>query len=413
MIMKTLAKPPFSLMAACLAAALSGCASPGIHAAVHGDAAGLQKVLDQPEHGHESLEALMANSMAFDCAECVGVLLKAGAKPDPALLGAAAVAGREKIAFLLVDAGADPAAAMTAVHARTRKWATGDKYSPEQAQSASDLLRRIERLRPEAAVAAAPAPPVPPSPAPPASSLTPAFRQVPRPDDYAVVVGVETYDGLPPAAYAERDAAAAAEFVKALGVPSRNVVSLTGGRATLAGLAKTLEGWLAENVDAASTVYFYFSGRGAADPKSGLAYLVPADGDTRYLEQTAYPLKRAYAKLGALKAKRVVVILEAGFPAAPDAGFNSADGKLALLAAADGGQDAGFAAEKGYGLFSGLLFESLNGAGVDASRRATLKSLFDLAKAGVVESSRRAGREQTPQFRSGGTATDDFLPLAP
>jgi hypothetical protein len=427
--------PESAIMPAILgfAAALAGCAMPGVTAAVHRDPVQLQKIVDQPNHGNENLDNLLVNSVNFDCPECVKLLLAKGAKPGVKLLSDAAVAGHETVAQLLIDSGADPAAAMSVIHDQTRKWAGGCCISPEQAQSASKLFKKIERQRaavpgasvpepsaPEAAASAAPVPAVVEA-EPKSPRETPSFHEAEHPGDYALIVGIEAYDELPAAAYAGSDAAAVARFVKALGVPARNIVTLTGARATRAGLAKNLEGWLPDNVDEDSTVYFYFAGRGAFDPKSGLACLVPFDGDPAYLEQTAYPLKRLYQKLGALKARRVIVLLDAGFSGAggrsvlakdakprasgADAEFNSVDGKLALLAAADAGQGAGTSDANGHGLFSGYLFAGLNGAAKDASGQVTLKSLFDFLKPKVKEEARRVGNEQVPQFQSGGTAT--------
>ena len=424
--------PRFILLSAIVgtAAALAGCVTPGVTAAVHRDPARLRQVLDRPNHGGEDLENVLSNSIAFDCAECARLLLSDGAKPGANLLSAAVLSGREQIARLLVDSGADPAAAMSVIHAQTRKWIGGAGISSEEAQKANSFFKKIERERAAKFVAPAFSAPAALAPAAvqaktPVARIVPAFQNEKRVDDYAFIVGIENYDGLPAAACAQRDAEAAADFTKALGVPASNVVTLTGAHATRAGLAKNLEGWLADNVDGESTVYFYYAGDGAADPKSGQSYLVPFDGDPQYLEQTAYPLKRVYEKLGGLKAKRVIVILDANFsgaggrsvlakgaPQAPvivDAGFNSADGKIALLAAADEGQASGISAERGHGLFTYFLFDGLNGAAKDASGQVTLKSMFEYAKTKVMNEARQANRVQVPLFESGGTATDDVV----
>jgi hypothetical protein len=423
-------QPMLPSLIAVIAAALAGCATPGVTAAVQRDPARLQQVLDRPNHGNENLPNVLSNSISFDCADCVRLLLKAGVKPDANSLIAAVLSGREGIARLLVDAGADPAAAITVIHAQTRKWTAGAGISPQEAQSALAFFKKLDRERAAKSDEAAPAAPAVTLPAPvetktPPTWMAPSFREQKRVDDYAFIVGIENYDDLPPATFAERDAKAAAEFVKALGVPASNVVTLTGARATRSRLAMNLEGWLADNVDENSTVYFYYAGLGAPDPKTGLAYLVPFDGDPQYLEATSYPLKRMYEKLGALKAKRVIVILDSSFSGAGgrsvlakgaqpraigvDAGFNSADGKIALLAAADGDQAAGTNPETGYGLLTYHLFEGLNGAAKDASGKVTLKSLFGDLKPKVMDAARRAGRKQVPLFQSGGTATDNVI----
>jgi hypothetical protein len=288
MVKPSLASSIVLALIAAVASALTGCASPGVTAAVHRDPVQLQRILDQPNHGNESLQNLLSNSIAFDCAECVNRLLKAGLKPDAVALSAAALTGHEDIARLLIDAGGDSTSAMSVIHSQTRKWVGGCCISPDQAQSASALFRKIDQQR-----GSSPIPPVSnelipkiAAPEAPSSREAPSFQESAHPDDYAVVVGIERYDGLPPAPYAARDAAAAAEFIKALGVPPRNVITLTDAHATRSSIAKYLEGWLADNADEQSTVYFYYSGYGASDARDRRAYLLPFDGDPQYLEQT-------------------------------------------------------------------------------------------------------------------------------
>ncbi|MBI3288504.1 MAG: caspase family protein, partial [Elusimicrobia bacterium] len=133
------------------------------------------------------------------------------------------------------------------------------------------------------------------------------------PKKFAVIVGVENYVDLPAATFAERDAAAVKSHALALGFPERNILYLTGARATKGGLVKSLESWLPRNVADDSTVLFYFSGHGAPDPATGRAYVVPSDGDPQFLEDTAYPTQRLYAELGKLKAKSVLVVMDACF----------------------------------------------------------------------------------------------------
>ena len=144
----------------------------------------------------------------------------------------------------------------------------------------------------------------------------PDYKGDPRPNDFALVVGIERYSELPKADYAERDAAAVTRHLEAMGVPRRNIKHLAGSKAGRSGLVKNLEAWLPRNVKADSRVFFYFSGHGAPDVETGRAYLMPWDGDPNYLDSTGYPVERLYAKLGALKAKEVVVVLDLCFSGA-------------------------------------------------------------------------------------------------
>jgi hypothetical protein len=415
-----------------VAVALSGCATPGLTAVKQDNSAELQRILDQPNHGGEDLSGLLNESAVFsNCLECARLLLRAGAKPwtsrqgyqdgsgyyilEPGfdgLLAAAAWHGHTQIAQLLIDHGADPAAAMTFV----RGWGDGPG-----AQAASVFLGKVEQVR-AAATAHPAAAVVGEAPRP---LLTPSFHEVEHPNDYALIVGIEKYTDLPAATYADSDAEAAGAFVRALGVPERNMVTLTGAHATRSGLVKQLEGWLANNVNENSTVYFYYSGHGAPDPATGQAYLVPLDGDPQYLADTAYPLKRLYEKLGALKAKRVIVMLDSCFSGAGgrsvlakgsrplvnnvDTGFNSGDGKIAVLAASGADQISGTDDDTGHGLFTQYLLEGLNGAAVNREGQVTLKSLYDYVKPKVMDDAHRANRDQVPQLQTGGAAADVVL----
>lgn len=414
------------------AIALAGCVSPGINAAKNRDAAQIQKILDQPNHGGEDLLGLLSASIENDCVECARALLKADVESirrDPRAnglsypLGYAAILWHPQMANLLIDYGADTNGAMYLIRTGGGRWAA----FAERTQGAIDFFQKIEHERASRIAAPAQAAPVPVAAAGETSRAreTPSFHQAERPNDYALIVGIEKYNDLPAATYAERDAAAAADFVSALGVPARNVAVLTGTRATRSGLAKKLEGWLANNVNENSTVYFYYSGHGAPDATSGQAYLVPIDGDPEYLDQTAYPLKRLYERLGALKAKRVIVMLDSCFSGAGgrsvmakgarplvstvDTGIRSADGKIFVLAASGANQISGTDEEDGHGLFSYYLFSGLNGAAKDASGQVTVKSLFDFIKPKVMDDAQRANRDQVPQLQAGGAAAGDVV----
>ena len=232
-----------------------------------------------------------------------------------------------------------------------------------------------------------------------------------RPDDFALVIGIEEYQSLPKADYGVRDAEAARRHLAALGVPERNIVSLTGPAATVGKLKSYLQEWLPRNVKPASTVFVYYSGHGAPDPASGDAYLVPWDGDPMFLSSTALPLKQVYGDLAKLKAKRVVVALDACFSGAGgrsvlakgarplvvkvDEAVPASD-KLTVFAAASGSEITGSLDEQGHGIFTYYFLKGLSGAARSASGAVTPKSLYDYLKPRVEDEARRQNREQTP-----------------
>lgn len=297
----------------------------------------------------------------------------------------------------------------------------------------ADLLAESEAYDEENTVEETPAAqtaqtPRPAEPSEPAASAPlsseadkPAYSLPQDPTKFAVIVGVEHYKGIPPARFAARDAAAVRAHLTALGYPPRNTAVLTEQEATRAGLSKTLNAWLPNRVKPDSTVFFYFSGHGAPDPKTGLAYLVPIDGDPEYLEDTAYPVKQLYAKLRALKAKRVIVALDSCFSGAGGRSVLARDarplvsraemgdvgtGGLVSLSASDGAQISGAIDDEGHGAFTYYLLKGLNGAARNASGAVTVKSLYDYLVPQVQDAARLHNRDQTPQLAPASAGAD-------
>ena len=237
----------------------------------------------------------------------------------------------------------------------------------------------------------------------------PTYGGQERPDHFALIVGVEKYSALPEAQFAERDAAAVKRHLIALGYPERNILYLTGQQASRAALAKNLESWLPRNVDANGSVFFYFSGHGAPDVKTGEAYLLPWDADAQSLEFTAYPIKRLYEKLNALQAGKVIVALDSCFSGAGgrsvlaqgarplvtkvDIG-SAAAGKLVVFTASAADEITGTVQEEGHGLFTYNFLKGLNAS----NGSVTVKSLYDYLLPKVQDAARRSNRDQTPQL---------------
>ena len=236
----------------------------------------------------------------------------------------------------------------------------------------------------------------------------PSYRRAERPDDLAVVVGIDHYSDLPSAPFAERDSAAVKAHLLALGVPERNIAYLSGSKAGRSSIQKYVEEWLPRLAKDDSRVYFYFSGHGAPDVKTGGAYLVPWDGDASYLESTGYPVKRLYAKLGGLKAKEVVVAMDTCFsgaggrsvlpsgarPLVSRSETLSVGPTIVALTASSGQQITGVEEAEGHGAFTYYLLEGLNRKAADES----VQGLYDYLKPRVEDAARRGNRDQTPSL---------------
>ena len=240
---------------------------------------------------------------------------------------------------------------------------------------------------------------------------SPVRRGAERPEDFALVIGIEEYQSLPKADYGARDAATVRRHFEAMGVPARNIISLEGSQATGSKLRNYLQQWLPRNVKPGSTVFVYYSGHGAPDPETGDAYLVPWDADPMFLTTSAYPLKQFYAELSKLKAKRVVVALDACFSGSGGRSVLAkgarplvakvdesvpAAANLTVLAAASGAEITGSLDEQGHGIFTYYFLKGLSGGA------KTPRALYDYLKPKVQDDARRQNREQSPTMAGSG-----------
>lgn len=249
----------------------------------------------------------------------------------------------------------------------------------------------------------------------------PAYQHPEDPRNFALVVGIEKYENLPPAEFAERDAQAVRRHLLALGYPERNVIFLTGSKAGRSGIEKYVESWLPRNVGPDDRVFVYFSGHGAPDAETEQAYLAPWDADVKFLSNTGYPVKRLYEKLNALKAKEVLVALDACFSGAGgrsvlakgtrplvtrvDTGVG--EGKVAVLSASAADEITGTDESQGHGIFTYHLLSGLNAAQGDAS----FQGLYSYLKPKVQDAARRDNRDQTPQLMPEGLQAGTPLKL--
>jgi len=247
------------------------------------------------------------------------------------------------------------------------------------------------------------------SAAPSSDVDAPTFKLRQRPDDWALVVGIENYHkNLPKADYAERDAAAVRAHVIALGVPEQNVVLLVGQDASQSAIKSYLEDYLPKNVGPQSRVYFYYSGHGAPDPETGSAYLVPWEADPQFITTQGLPLDQLYGDLAKLKAKEVLVAMDSCFSGAGGRSVlrkgarplvtvraDSFDpgARMTILTAAASNQIAGFSEEQGHGLFTYYLLKGLDERHFDA------QSLYESLKPNVEKAARRQNSIQEPTLR--------------
>lgn len=421
---------------------LVGCATPAlITAAKNGNIQAVKTELDRGVDVNNTLNRSASLGLAWNAlgmaarnghADIVKLLVDRGADVNQRMtdgwtsLMVAAYYGYDEIVRFLLEHGADRkpvnANGSTALecaklgrHTRTAEMILEWQQNPQP--------RVVAKAHKPASVPALPATPVAVSPAQApisqaANSIQsdvdkPQYSRPEAPDDFALVIGIDKYKSLPEAEFAVRDAAAVRAHLRAMGYPSRNIVYLEGPDATRTGIQSYLEEWLPRNVRPQSTIFLYYSGHGAPDPKNGDAYLVPWDADVKFLKTTAYPLKQLYASLGALKTKQVIVALDACFSGAGgrsvlakgirplvttvDQGF-APQGGMVLFAAASGDEVTSTLENQGHGMFTYFFLKGLNGEAKDGAGQVTAKGLFEYIQPKVRDEAHRQNREQTPKL---------------
>jgi len=245
----------------------------------------------------------------------------------------------------------------------------------------------------------------------------PSLKSIAKKHAYAVVVGIEQYrEKLPKADFADRDATLIGEYLtKVMGYPEENVVVRTNEKASLTDLIKYFENWLPNNVEKDSSVFVYYSGHGAPNPKTGDAYMVPYDGDPTFVDATGYPMKRLYAALDKLPVKDVTVVLDSCFSGAGGRSVLAkgakpmglsvehslgSTGKTLVLAASAGDQISSAYEEKGHGLLTYFFLKGLQGEGdLNQDGNIDMAEMYDYVKPNVSKVARKQyNNEQVPQL---------------
>ncbi|RVU42660.1 hypothetical protein EA187_15850 [Lujinxingia sediminis] len=241
---------------------------------------------------------------------------------------------------------------------------------------------------------------------------------VTRPDDIALVIGVEDYrGGLPSSTGARADARAFADLAEThLGLPRRNIITLLDDQATRSSLEAYFQEWLPKNAKSTGRVYVFFAGHGAPDPQTGDAYLVPWDGDPRFINRQGMGIDELTSQLRELSASEVIVMLDSCFsgsggrsvlaegtrPLVPvkDLEIPARDdqpARFALLSAAAADEVTGTMSGTEHGLFSYFLIEGLSGqADANGDGVVELGEISTYLSGRVPDEARRDNRDQTP-----------------
>ncbi len=216
-----------------------------------------------------------------------------------------------------------------------------------------------------------------------------ADLELPERDNvYAVIIGISDYKSkdVPALPYAINDASSMYALLTnniTGGIPKSNIKFLAGPDATLTEIKVSL-GWLVNQGmdDESAVLIFYYSGHGAPEQDDQgnvrTAYLIPYDGQPKFLAETGIGVDYLQQELGKVKAKNVFVAMDACFTGSGRSfmkqgarGINlvpkeilkdAGEGKVFMTAAAND-QSAFDDPENKHGLFTTFLLEALSGKG--------------------------------------------------
>ena len=235
--------------------------------------------------------------------------------------------------------------------------------------------------------------------------LVPLLEKLPPkkvdPKKWLFVVAVENYAETDRVIFAKRSAEMFKKTVqKSFGVKNRNTYALIDEKATSGAIQDKLERMLA-NVKEGDTIYFYYSGHGIPDPKSGESYILPQDKIVDYISRDkAFQLSHLYKQLSDSKSKQVVAFIDSCFSGKTDnqllfkgvapglirtkkVQFNAK--KMLVISAGKNNQFSNSYDERGHRMFTYFLMKSL------IAGRRNLDTLYKEVSLNVADASNEKG----------------------
>jgi hypothetical protein len=249
-------------------------------------------------------------------------------------------------------------------------------------------------------------------------SLDPRNVRVPlKPDAVALIIGIENYENLPEAQFANRDAQVFFDYAnRALGVPRDRIRLLVDEAASETGIKKALKHWLPSVVKPnESEVYVFFAGHGLASSDHSGVYLLPEDGDPDLLSDSAVSKDEMLSLISRSSPKQATIFLDtcySGLSRTSEALIASARGisvvykeidasmtNITVLSASSGSEISHSLKEAKHGLFSYYLMKGLEGkADANSDNRITATELLGYVKNHVAVQAAATGKKQTPNI---------------
>lgn len=225
---------------------------------------------------------------------------------------------------------------------------------------------------------------------------------------FVVIIANEDYKTVASVPYAINDGHVLAKYCqRTLGIPATNIK--VHDNATYNDMRLAIA-WLknvCDKYEGDASVIFYYAGHGIPDASDKSAYLLPVDGDGRYVA-TGYKLDELYDKLGAMPTKSITVILDACFSGANRDGKMLASergvalksrpgqpkGNMVVFSAAQGDETALPNDQEGHGMFTYYILKKLQ----ETKGDVTLQDLSAYVIREVGRTSAVINKPQTPSI---------------
>ncbi|MBR0196037.1 MAG: SUMF1/EgtB/PvdO family nonheme iron enzyme [Paludibacteraceae bacterium] len=239
-----------------------------------------------------------------------------------------------------------------------------------------------------------------------------------NPNTFVIIIANEDYKSVAPVPFALNDGRILAKYCqRTLGVPAANIKVHENATYNDIRLAMAWLKNVCEKYEGEASVIFYYTGHGIPDESDKSAYLLPVDGDGRYVA-TGYKMDDLYQKLGEMPTKSVTVLLDACFSGATRDGQMVAQakgvalktkrcepqGNTVVLSAAQGDETAGFDEEQGHGMFTYFLLKKLQ----ETKGDVTLDDLSQYVIREVGRKSAVTNKPQTPCITPSATITSNW-----
>jgi len=229
----------------------------------------------------------------------------------------------------------------------------------------------------------------------------------------ALVIGIEKYESIPNANFADRDAKFFIDYVqRGLGVPENKIKFFFNEDAKERSKFEMVK-WLKKNINNKSEVYLYFSGHGLATNKGQDLYLLANDTITDFIEETAINRNEIFSAVAANNPKSVTAFLDTCYSGAGrtegetllamakglvvvDEQQQQLPDNFTLFTAASAQESAWSLPEAKHGTFSYFLMKGMEGeADLNGDNKLTNGELQEYL---VDNVGRYAQQQQTPQM---------------